>query len=153
LENNLMPNVFTPARVAVLQLLAFQATISLENTRLYADLEEREAKIRRLFDANIMGVFIWNLDGEIIDANEAFLQMVQYQREDLGLGRVRWTDLTPPEWRDRGNQALDELKTTGTAKPFEKEYFRKDGSRVPVLVGSAAFGGRKDEGVAFVIDL
>jgi PAS domain S-box-containing protein len=153
LENNLMPNVFAPTRVAVLQLLASQAAISLENTRLYADLEEREGKIRRLFDANIMGIFHWNLDGEIIEANGAFLQMVQYQREDLGLGYVRWTDLTPPEWRDRSNQALAELKSTGTAKPFEKEYFRKDGSRVPVLVGSAAFGGREDEGVAFVIDL
>jgi PAS domain S-box-containing protein len=153
LENNLMPHVFTPTRVALLQLLASQAAISLENTRLYADLEEREAKIRRLVDANIMGVLLWNVDGDIIEANEAFLQMVQYQREDLGLGRIRWTDLTPPEWRDRSNQALEELRTTGTAKPFEKEYFRKDGSRVPVLVGSAAFGGREDEGVAFVVDL
>jgi PAS domain S-box-containing protein len=153
LENNLMPQVFTPTRVAVLELLASQAAISLENTRLYADLEEREAKIRRLVEANIMGVFIWNVAGEIIDANDAFLQMVQYRREDLSLRRVRWTDLTPPEWRDSSQRALEELRETGTAKTFEKEYFRKNGSRVPVLVGSATFGGRGDEGVAFVVDL
>jgi PAS domain S-box-containing protein len=153
LENNLMPQVFTPTRVAVLELLASQAAISLENTRLYADLEEREAKIRRLVEANIMGVFIWNVAGEIIEANDAFLQMVQYRREDLSLGRVRWTELTPPEWRDSTQRALEELKETGTAKTFEKEYFRNDGSRVPVLVGSATFGGRGDEGVAFVVDL
>ena len=63
LENNLTPHVFTPTRIAVLKLLASQAAISLENTRLYRDLEEREAKIRRLVDANIIGIFIWNLEG------------------------------------------------------------------------------------------
>src|SRR4029077_12922607 len=83
LENNLTPHVFTPKRIAVLKLLASQAAISLENTRLYGDLEEREAKIRRLVDANIMGIFIWNLQGEITQANEAFLQMMEYRREDL----------------------------------------------------------------------
>ena len=79
LENNLAPHVFTPTRIAVLKLLASQAAISLENTRLYRDLEEREAKIRRLVDANIIGIFIWNLEGEIIEANEAFLHMLRYQ--------------------------------------------------------------------------
>jgi GAF domain-containing protein len=72
LENNLAPRVFTPTRIAVLKLLASQAAISLENTRLYRGLEEREAKIRRLVDANIIGIFMWNLEGEIIEANEAF---------------------------------------------------------------------------------
>jgi PAS domain S-box-containing protein len=153
LENKLLPNVFTPTRVAVLELLASQAAISLENTRLYADLEEREARIRRLVDANIMGVIIWNFEGEIVDANEAFLQMLGFRREDLGLGHLRWTDLTPPEWGDRDERAVAELKETGTSQPSEKEYFRKDGSRVPVLVGAATFGGRREEGVAFVLDL
>ncbi len=63
LENNLAPRVFAPARIAVLKLLASQAAISLENTRLYRDLAEREAKIRRLVDANIIGIFIWDLEG------------------------------------------------------------------------------------------
>ncbi len=153
LENNLTPNVFTPTRIAVLKLLASQAAISLENTRLYRDLEEREAKIRRLVEANIVGIFIWNLEGEIIEANEAFLHLLGYSREDLVSGRLRWTDLTPAEWRDRNQRAVEEIKATGTVQPNEKEYFRKDGSRVPVLVGAAIFEGSKDEGVAFVLDL
>jgi PAS domain S-box-containing protein len=153
LENNLTPHVFTPTRIAVLKLLASQAAISLENTRLYRDLTEREAKIRRLVDANIMGIFIGNLQGEIIEANEAFLHMVQYSREDLVSGRVGWTDLTPAEWRDRDERAVAEVKTTGTVQPYEKEFFRKDGSRVPVLVGAAVFEGTGNEGVAFVLDL
>jgi PAS domain S-box-containing protein len=153
LENNLAPHVFTPTRIAVLKLLASQAAISLENTRLYRDLTEREAEIRRLVDANIIGIFIWNLQGGIIEANEAFLHMVQYSREDLISGRVRWTDLTSAEWRDRNERAMAEAKATGTVQPYENEYFRKDGSRVPVLVGAAIFEGSGNEGVAFVLDL
>jgi PAS domain S-box-containing protein len=153
LENNLAPHVFTPARIAVLKLLASQAAISLENTYLYRDLEEREARIRRLLDANIVGIFIWNLDGKIIEANEAFLKIVEYSRQDVAAGRVRWRDLTPAEWRDRDERAVAEVKATGTVQPSEKEYFRKDGSRVPVLVGAAMFEGSRNEGVAFVLDL
>jgi PAS domain S-box-containing protein len=129
LENNLTPHVFTPTRIAVLKLLASQAAISLENTRLYRDLEKREAKIRRLVDANIMGIFIWNFEGQIIDANEAFLQMVNYSHEDLISGRLNWKDLTPQEWRDLTEQAVGQLKATGTLQPYEQEYFRNDGSR------------------------
>jgi PAS domain S-box-containing protein len=125
----------------------------LENTRLYRELEVRETKIRRLFDANIIGIFIWNLEGEIIEANEAFLRMVGYSRADLLSGRVRWTELTPAEWRDRDEQAVAEIATTRIFQPLEKEYFRKDGSRVPVMIGGATFEGSNDEGVAFVLDL
>jgi PAS domain-containing protein len=75
--------VLTPARISVLELLASQAAISLEYARLYNDLLEREARIRRLVDANIIGIFIWDLDGRIIDANEAFLRLVGYDHDDL----------------------------------------------------------------------
>src|ERR1700756_4185235 len=141
LENNLSPNVFTSVRIAAWNLLASEAAISLENTRLYRDLEEREARIRRLVDANIVGIFIWNLEGEIIEANEAFLQMEKYSREDIVSGRLRWTNPTPPEWRDGDERAVAELKATGTFQPLQKEFFRKDGSRVPVLIGGAIFEG------------
>ena len=93
-----------------LKLLASQAAISLENTRLYRDLEKREAKIRRLVDANIMGVFIWNFEGRIIEANEAFLQMLNCSREDLVSGRLSWRDLTPPEWRDLTERGQNRAK-------------------------------------------
>ena len=153
LENNLASHVFTPARISVLELLASQAAISLENARLYNDLQEREAKIRRLVDANIIGIFIWELGGRFLDANDTFLRMVGYEREELVSGRVRWTEVTPPEWHDRTARAVEEMRMTGTAQPWEKEYFRKDGSRVPVLIGSAAFDEKRDQGVAFVLDL
>jgi PAS domain S-box-containing protein len=79
--------------------------------------------------------------------------MVGYSREDLPSGGVRWTDLTPPEWREQDQRNVETLKTAGTVRPYEKEYFRRDGSRAPVLLGAAAFGGTRDEGVSFVVDL
>jgi PAS domain S-box-containing protein len=152
-ENNLAPRVFAPARIAVLKLLASQAAISLENTRLYRDLQQREAQIRRLVNANIIGIVIFEFEGRILEANDAFLRMLGYDREDLASGRLRWTEMTPPEWRRRDAQTVAELKTIGRLQPFEKEYFRKDGSRVPVLIGSATIEEGGSQGVGFVLDL
>ncbi len=152
LENNLAANVFTPARIAVLNVLASAAAISLENSRLYRELQEREAKIKRLVDANIVGVLISNVEGQIIEANDAFLEMVGYNRDNLTSGRLRWTELTPPEWQAASQRAAAQIRATGIADLFEKEYVRKDGSHVPVLVAAAAVGDT-GEIVAFVLDL
>jgi PAS domain S-box-containing protein len=153
LENNLAPQVFVPARLAVLKLLAFQAAIALENARLYTDLAEREARIRRLVDSDVIGIVIWDLDGCLLDANDAFLRMLQYERVDLEAG-LGWFDMTPPEWQEAHVlEEAEELKTTGMMKAREKEFFRKDGSRVPVLIGAAAFDNPPDQGVAYILDL
>ncbi len=153
LENNLASHAFTPARISVLELLASQAAISLENARLYNDLQERETRIRRLVDSNIIGIFIGDSRGHIIEANEAFLDMLGYTHEDLVSGRIRWTKLTPTEWASVDQDALAQMNATGTCRPFEKEFFRRDGSRVPVLVGGAFFERKQNEGVVFVIDV
>ena len=156
----------------VLDVAANQAVIGLHEARRSVDqkrvaeeldrrvaqgtreLVEREARIRRLMDANIVGIFIWDFEGRILEANDAFLCIVGYKREDLASGRLRWTDLTPQEWLDRDQrQWVPELKRTGSLQPFEKEYFRKDGSRVPVLIGAATFEENNNQGVAFVLDL
>ena len=154
LENRLAAGVFTPGRISVLKVLASQAAISLENSSLYAEIREREAQIRRLIDANIVGIFFWELGGQIVEANDAFLHMVGYEREDLVSGRLRWTDLTPPEWLERQREPhRQHFKRTGRLPPYEKEYFHKDGSRVPVLLGVAGFDEEREGGVAFVVDM
>jgi len=144
---------------------AYQAFVNIDDLKFQvaerekAEAEVRElargleAKIRRLVEANVVGIVMWNLEGAITAANEAFLRMVQYAREDITSGRVRWTDLTPAEWRGHDERGVAELKASGIFQPFEKEYFRKDGSRVPVLLGGALFEGGGNEGVAFVLDL
>jgi PAS domain S-box-containing protein len=153
LENNLTPSAFTPSRMAILKLLASEAAISIENARLYRDLADREGRIRRLVEANIIGIIICDVEGRILEANDSFLRLVGYSREDLVSQRIRWTDLTPPEWVERDQQQLvPELKMTGSLQPFEKEFFRKDGSRVPVLIGRGEFRRRASR-VAFVLDL
>jgi PAS domain S-box-containing protein len=124
-----------------------------ENIALQGDVLARDKKIRRLVDANIVGVIFWDLDGRIIEANDAFLKMLGYDREDLASGKVNRTDLTPPEWRQRDLTTAEELKRMGTVQPFEKEYFRKDGSRVPVLVGGTMLEHDRNQGVGFVLDL
>jgi PAS domain S-box-containing protein len=153
LENNLIPHAFTPDRVTMLKVLASQAAISLENTQLYRDLADREGKIRRLVDANIIGIIVADAEGQIFETNDAFLHILGFNRNDFVSGNVRWDELTPPEWRDRTALALEELLATGAAQPFEKEYFRKDGSRVPVLIGYTAFEETREKGIAFVVDL
>jgi PAS domain S-box-containing protein len=144
---------------------AYQALIHIEDLKFQVSEREKaeaevrelarglEAKIRRLVEANVVGIVMWNLEGAITGGNEAFLRMVQYDREDLASGRVRWTDLTPAEWRGHDQRAIADLQATGIFQPFEKEYFRKDGNRVPVLLGGALFEKGGNEGVAFVLDL
>src|SRR5262249_5459431 len=134
LENTLTPYVFTPARLAVLQVLASEAAMALENSRLYRELQAREEQIRRLVDANIIGVCLWHLDGRILEANDAFLAMVDYDRADLVGGHVRWREITPDAWHAADERALAELAATGSCAPHEKEYVRKDGRRGPLLV-------------------
>jgi PAS domain S-box-containing protein len=97
----------------------------------------------------------WDVEGRIIDANQAFLDIIGYAQEDLVSGRLRWTELTPAEWRDADDQIIAELKAAGSRSlpPREKEYFRKDGGRVPVLIARALFEWKPDEGVSFVVDM
>lgn len=152
-ENSLATHAFTPDRVAVLEMLAAQAAISLENTLLYRDLQEREARIRRLVDSNIIGILFWGADGNISYANEAFLNMTGYSREELVSGAVSWKEMTPAECEIGDIQRLDQLRRSGEVAPGEKEFFRKDGSRISVLVGSAAVAGSPDQSISFVLDL
>jgi PAS domain S-box-containing protein len=161
LENTQATHAFTPDRVAVLDVLAAQAAISLENARTYEALRESEAKIRCLVDSSIIGIFTFQLPHEGREAadplygevNDAFLRMLGYEREEFFSGRIRRSDLTPPDWWDRDMESLVELRATGAIKPFEKEYFRKDGSRLPVWAGVASFDAARTQGVAFVIDI
>ncbi len=120
------------------------------------DITERkriDARFRRLVDSNVQGVFFWNTTGQITGANDAFLHMVGFTREDLEKGLMSWADMTPPQFVDQDERNLKELAATGICEPFEKEFIRKDGSRVPVFLGPATFEDNRDEGFCFVLDL
>ena len=126
---------------------------ALEESRLRLERERSDERFRRLVDSNAQGVMFRKSSGEIIGANDAFLKMVGYSREDLEAGLLNWLTMTPPEFARADRRCQEELAASAVCKPYEKEFIRKDGSRVPVLVGVAAFEYDPDEGVCFVIDL
>jgi two-component system cell cycle sensor histidine kinase/response regulator CckA len=123
---------------------------------IHTDITEQkrmESRYRRLVDSNAQGVIFWNRSGKITGANDAFLNLVGYTRKDLEAGLIDWIKLTPPEHAAIDQRALEEIATRGFSSLCEKEYIRKDGSRVPVLYGAAAFEDSPDEGVCFFLDL
>jgi PAS domain S-box-containing protein len=127
-----------------------------EGVTFILDLRDRhraEARFRRLIDSNVQCVTFWNMEGDVIEANEAFLSLVGYTREDLKAGRINWRAITPPEYAELDRKALEEIAEKGICTTYEKEYIRKDGSRVPVLIGAAAFEDNPNEGVRFILDL
>ncbi len=121
-----------------------------DHERAQKALEESEARFRRLFDSDLVGAIFADVYGNITEANVFFLTMVGYGRDDLPL---RWDLMTPPEWRDSDMIKVEEMVATGIGAPAEKEFVRKDGSRIPVLVGGALFYGSEEDCVGIVLDL
>jgi PAS domain S-box-containing protein len=135
------------------QLLVRERSLRRELEVVVAALRTSELRFRRLFEANIIGIAFADSGGQEVEANDAFLELIGYTREDLQAGRVRWTMMTPPEYRHLDAHAEAELKARGVCTPFEKEYLRKDGRRVPVLIGVARLEDTPEQCVGFAIDL
>ena len=128
------------------------ATIDVTERKLVEErLRASEGRLRRAIDIETVGVIFFETDGGITDANDAFLRMSGYGREDLAAGLVRWDAMTPPEWMPHSLKAIEELRLTGRTIPYEKEYVRKDGSRWCALFAATRLD--KEEGVEFVIDI
>ena len=124
-----------------------------ELKQVEAQLRQSEAKFRRVVDSNIIGIIFWNINGQISDANQAFLDLVGYTRDDLLSEKICWQAMTPPEYRSLDEQKISELVSANMIVPFEKEYIRSDGSRIPILLGAAFLEGSQELGVSFVLDL
>lgn len=118
------------------------------------ELRASEARSRAFFESGLIGVIYWNVNGSITEANNKFLEMIGYSREDLNDGCVNWFSITPREHISRDEAALSQMRSTGAnAIPFEKEFIRRDGSRLPVLIGGALLDKANGDGVAFVLDI
>lgn len=116
-------------------------------------LRESESRFRRIYESNMISISFWNEEGQITDANQAFLDMIGYDRADLKSDQLRWAEITPEKYSERDQEAMQEIREKGIHAPFEKEYIRKDGSRVPVLLGGATLEGGKHLGITYAVDI
>jgi PAS domain S-box-containing protein len=147
------PQAYTSEDLEVLQSLADYCAGALNRLHTEALHRQSESQFRQLAELNILGILFWGADGQITEANDAFLQMVGYTREELQRSQIDWRRMTPSEHLPMDERALAEIAATGRCMPFEKEYFRKDGSRVPVLIGAAAIEGAVDRGICYIVDI
>jgi PAS domain S-box-containing protein len=116
--------------------------------------QESEARLQRLVDSNIIGVSFTNRNGAIIDANDHFLRMMGYTREELITNNLNWRRMTPPEYATLDREALEEIERDGAVShPYAKDYISKNGKRIPVLAGGASIDKARGEIVTFVIDM
>ncbi|MFL5479007.1 MAG: PAS domain-containing protein, partial [Gemmatimonadaceae bacterium] len=112
-----------------------------------------EAKLRRIMESGIVGVFYWLTNGTITEANDAFLRMIGRDRADLESGKLDSRALTPPEWYVEDDRRAAEVARHGVAGPWEKEFFSKNGSRIPVFISAAVLDDNRETGVAVCIDI
>ncbi|TAK08714.1 MAG: PAS domain S-box protein [Candidatus Manganitrophaceae bacterium] len=134
------------------QTVGFVFDIS-KRKQMEEELRKSETRFRRLAESNLLGIGFWDANGTITEANDAFLKMVGYSQEELRAGLVRWRDMTPEEYLHLDERALAEISEKGACAPFEKEYIRKDGTRIPILIGGASMEGEHYRGVCFVLDM
>ncbi|BAY89568.1 MULTISPECIES: PAS domain S-box protein [unclassified Tolypothrix] len=144
-------SVFLMAALLISSLNEAQRAAKRKAEANLGALRRSEAKFGCLAESNIIGIIVADLNGPILEANDIFLQMVGYTQEELRSGRMRWREMTPPEYLEVSDRAVEELLTTGACKPFEKEYIRKDGSRIPILHGAVMSG--ENTVVGFVLDI
>ncbi|WP_088889283.1 ATP-binding protein [Leptolyngbya ohadii] len=124
-----------------------------ERKRTEQALQASEARFRRIFECNMIPMGIWTIDGHIVEANDALLNLIGYTRTELETGQVNWQGLTPQECWSLDQAALDEVAHQGFCAAFEKVYLHKDGRSIPILIGGASFLDDSGSGVFFVIDL
>jgi PAS domain S-box-containing protein len=123
-----------------------------EHKRLEDQLRVSDKRFKVLVNSSTIGIVIANMDS-IVEANDTYLKMTGYTREDLRQGLVSWRKMTPPEYEHRDNRGLIELLEHGSCASYEKEYYRKDGSRIPVLIGRALLEKEPLTWVSYVLDI
>lgn len=124
-----------------------------ERKQLENALKESESRFRYLAESNVLGIIVAEMQGKILDANDAFLQMVGYTKQDVISGNLYWKDITPPEYEESDQQAAAEMRASRMLTSFEKEFIRKNGTRVPILIGGALIDSVKEIGICYVLDL
>lgn len=151
-KSTLLITTLTIALVMLVVVLMITRRIIAGIAITEQELRISENRFKGLYDTDILGIIDWDASGHIIDANESFLNIVGYSRNDLESGKINWRDLTPAEYKQRDDEALNEVLRYGYCKPFEKQFYHKDGHKVAVMLGAALLGGEQQKGICFVLD-
>jgi PAS domain S-box-containing protein len=116
-------------------------------------VRESEALFRSIYESNMLGIGFWRPDGKVFDANDAYLKMIGYSRDDLINNGINWKEITPVEQLPADLHAIEEIMANGVCTPYEKEYLLPDGTRLPVILGGAKPFESCDWGIAFALDI
>ena len=117
------------------------------------DRKRTEMRLRRFYETDLFAILYWRIDGGVVEVNDRFLKMTGYTREDVRAGLVNWADMTPPEYWAADEKARSQVRETGIHQPYEKEFIRKDGSRVWGQFWAAAYEDDRSQGVSFILDI
>lgn len=124
-----------------------------ESKQIETALREGEARFRSIFESNMIGIGFWEGNGNIVEANDALLKILSYTKENLISSSLNWQEITPSKYWELDAKALAQIQATGSCTPYKKEYIRKDGTHLPILIGGSHWEGCKDKGVFFVLDI
>ncbi|MDB5034211.1 MAG: domain S-box [Chlorobi bacterium] len=147
------PHEFSDEEIQVAMTAASHVSFVIGRKAIEEELIISESRFRRLANSNVIGIITASFEGKITEANDEFLRMVGYTREDLDAGDIDWIAMTPPEYLSQDLAMIEQLRSTEHSAPFEKEYYRRDGSRLPVLLGMALLDQSRGETVCFVLDI
>ncbi|QQS44244.1 PAS domain-containing protein [Candidatus Roizmanbacteria bacterium] len=145
--------IFTREDIDYLQSIANIISLAIQRNETEGELRKAQSQFKALHDANIIGVMYERMNGSIVNANDAFLNMLGYTRKEFEKRTIRWEDITPAEYERADLRAFEEVSQTGIAYPYEKEYFKKDGGRVSAIVGAVMLNRETEEVLAFALDI
>jgi PAS domain S-box-containing protein len=147
------PQAFPPDEVQLLSELADDLAHGITALRETAARKLAETRLRRFYEADLFAVLYWKIDGGVIDVNDQFLKMTGYTREDVRAGEVNWARITPPEYQALDEEARRQVRESGIHRPYEKEFIRKDGTRVWGLFSATAYEDDRSQGISFILDI
>ncbi|MDQ3008734.1 MAG: PAS domain S-box protein [bacterium] len=144
---------YTQSDLMMAEQIAVRASLAIQNAQLYKSVQDNERKFKAFIDSNIVGVFTADSEGTITECNDGFLKITGYSREELETTKLNREQLSPPEYKVADKKAAKELRKKGSSTPREKEYLKRDGSQVPVIVGSIMVDRSTNENISIVLDI